>query len=279
MGGQALTILVTAIFSGYLIVPPTVSQQLDLGDIPDLNNISSVSEWKEHCRTTAGEQAMKDIEKSIGEFMVCIQGQIKMDKLMREVNKSIERGELDLVFKKYCKKRDAFMACAEDVFAKLERCTNEQEKQDLGVVRKAIDAGIDFVCHNDGDRIALFMAEKGVDCLKNHSESIKVCVEEKVPEIKELIEDADSINLARFTLSEENCKKLNEAKECVVKYTSKCDDETPANILGSLITQMLKVTPCSQASSASALLSHTQYLLPHLLTLVAAALTAANILL
>lgn len=46
------------------------------------------------------------------------------------------------------------MACAEDVFAKLERCTNEQEKQDLGVVRKAIDAGIDFVCHNDGDRIA-----------------------------------------------------------------------------------------------------------------------------
>lgn len=45
-----------------------------------------------------------------------------------------------------------------------------------------------------------------MDCLKNHSESIKVCVEEKVPEIKELIEDADSINLARFTLSEENCK-------------------------------------------------------------------------
>lgn len=43
------------------------------------------------------------LQKSIGEFMVCIQGQIKMDKLMREVNKSIERGELDLVFKKYCK--------------------------------------------------------------------------------------------------------------------------------------------------------------------------------
>lgn len=46
------------------------------------------------------------------------------------------------------------MGCAEDVFTKLERCTNDQEKQDLNVTRKVIDAGIDFVCHNDGDRIA-----------------------------------------------------------------------------------------------------------------------------
>lgn len=40
------------------------------------------------------------------------------------------------------------------MFTKLERCTNDQEKQDLNVTRKVIDAGIDFVCHNDGDRIA-----------------------------------------------------------------------------------------------------------------------------
>lgn len=46
------------------------------------------------------------------------------------------------------------MACAEDVFTKLERCTNDQEKQNVNVTRKVIDAGIDFICHNDGDRIA-----------------------------------------------------------------------------------------------------------------------------
>lgn len=49
-------------FTGYLIVSPTVSQQLDVGDIPDLSNISSVSEWKENCRAIAGDQALKDIE-------------------------------------------------------------------------------------------------------------------------------------------------------------------------------------------------------------------------
>lgn len=64
---------------------------------------------------------------------------------------------------------------------------------------------------------------------------------------------------------------------CVVKYTEKCDDPTPSNILDSLITQMLKVTPCLQTSSAPS--TGILHLLPHLLTLMAAALMAANILL
>lgn len=46
------------------------------------------------------------------------------------------------------------MACVEDMFTSLEKCMNEQERKDLQIVREAIDAGIDFVCHKDGDRIA-----------------------------------------------------------------------------------------------------------------------------
>lgn len=46
------------------------------------------------------------------------------------------------------------MACAEDMFTKIEICANDQQKQDLNITRRAIDAGIDFVCHDGGDRIA-----------------------------------------------------------------------------------------------------------------------------
>ena len=46
------------------------------------------------------------------------------------------------------------MDCAEQMFTKVERCADEKQKQDLNVTRRVIDAGIDFVCHNDGDRIA-----------------------------------------------------------------------------------------------------------------------------
>lgn len=31
---------------------------------------------------------------------------------------------------------------------------NDQEKHDLNITRKAIDAGIDFVCDSNGDKIA-----------------------------------------------------------------------------------------------------------------------------
>lgn len=53
---------------------------------------------------------------------------------------------------------------------------------------------------------SVFMAEKGEECLKNHSKNIEKCLEDKIPDIKQLKDDPDSINIARFTLSEENCK-------------------------------------------------------------------------
>ena len=31
---------------------------------------------------------------------------------------------------------------------------NDRERRDLNITRQAIDAGLDFVCHKDGDRIA-----------------------------------------------------------------------------------------------------------------------------
>ncbi|KAG0712806.1 hemolymph glycoprotein [Chionoecetes opilio] len=278
MVARVLVLMVVVLF-GCITTTSVVGQQLDIGDLASLDNVTQIADWEERCRVTAGDEALKDIKDSFGELVVCVQKHIKMSKLEREVNVSIARGELDKVFKKYCKKRDKLVACTEDVFTKLERCTNEQEKQDLNVTRKVIDAGIDFVCHNDGDRIALFMAEKGEECLKQHYEDIQQCTEDKVPEIQKFKNNSKSIDIELLTINEENCKKLDVLHECVVEYTSRCDDETPANILGSLITQMLKVTPCSQTSSASTLLSHTRYLLPHLLTLLAAALTAANILL
>ena len=53
-----------------------------------------------------------------------------------------------------CRKRDEIVGCADEVFTKLERSTSKQEEETINTVRKFINVGIDFVCHNDGDRIA-----------------------------------------------------------------------------------------------------------------------------
>lgn len=53
---------------------------------------------------------------------------------------------------------------------------------------------------------SVFMAEKGEECLKNHSKDIQKCLEDKIPDIKQSKDNPDSINIATLTLSEENCK-------------------------------------------------------------------------
>ncbi|XP_045600946.1 27 kDa glycoprotein [Procambarus clarkii] len=263
-----------------------VGQQLNLGDaanfaenIESPDDVPQIADWKERCRATVGEDAVNDIEESGSNLGDCVGRQINWSKLQVEINRSIPRGELDLVFKKYCGRRDRLMACAEALFTKLERCMNERELRDLNITRKAIDAGIDFICHNDGDKIALFMAEEGEECINSQKDKIQSCIEEKVPDLEETQSDPLSIGINDLVINEENCKKVNAMHQCVVKYTEQCEDPTPSNILDSLIMQILKVTPCWQTSSAPTFMSPTQYLLPHLLTLLAAALTAANILL
>lgn len=282
MGWQHLMCLVVV-----LTLTGIVGQDLDYDDpslliqnnINNGNNPAVLADWEERCRTDVGEDALNDIKESITNFTVCVQRLVKWNKLQHEINRSIPRGELDLVFRKYCGRRKRLTTCLEDVYTKLQRCMNDQEKQDLNITRKAIDAGIDFVCHDDGDRIALFMAENGEECVTSQKDNISACVTEKISEIKDAKQGFQDLSLAVFTINEDNCKKANVIHQCIVEYTEKCEDPTPSNILNSLIEQVLKVTPCWQTSSAPTLLSYNSYLLPHLLTLVAAALTAANILL
>ncbi|XP_042217752.1 27 kDa glycoprotein-like [Homarus americanus] len=280
--GSACTIVVMLVLTGI------GSQKLDLGDssvltkynIKNPDDVKQIADWGERCRLNVGQDAVDDIKESFSNLTLCIGQHINMNKLRHEINSSIPRGELDLVFKKYCGRRDPLMGCVEDASAKIERCASEPEQRDLSIIMKAIHAGIDFVCHNDGDRIALFMAEMGEDCIKNQMDNITECIKEEVPEIKDAAKNHMK-SYENFALDEENCKKVNSMHHCVVKNTMKCSDPTPSNILDSLITQVLKVTPCWQTSSAyqGTGMSPTQYLLPHVLTLLAAALTAANILL
>ncbi|XP_064084954.1 27 kDa hemolymph glycoprotein-like [Macrobrachium nipponense] len=241
-------------------------------DITGPDDIEQIADWKDRCRTRVGEQAVKDIEDSQKNLLPCITKIIKWDKLQHEINRSIPRGQLDLVFKKYCGRRDSLMECVEDMFTKLDVCMDERERQDLNITRAAIDAGLDFVCYKDGDRIALFMGEKGGECVKSQKDNIRNCIEERVPEMKEAEADPFAISINKLTINEENCKKVNTMHQCIVTWTEKCEDSTPSNILDSLIVQILKVTPCKQTSGATTLL-------PWMLMLLGAALTAANILL
>merc|ERR1711874_214367 len=133
----------------------------------------------------------------------------------------------------------------------------------------------DFTCHNDGDRIALFMGNKGQECLDEQKYNIRECFMDSVPETREVEQaGATSLNPNMFTINEENCKNVLAFQTCIVKNTENCTDDTPSNILESLLTQMIKVTPCWQTSQEASLTGlspgppHT--MMSHALTLLTA---------
>lgn len=213
-------------------------------DIKNPDDIPQIKDWKNKCEEKHGAETVKEIEEAPNELVKCVLEYVKPHKLQVEVNKSMATGNLDRLFKKYCGYRNNILSCVDTMLDKLRTCMTPQQLTDVNVTRQAVDAAIDFTCHDDGDRIALFMAEKGVECLKEHRESIQACMKERVPQLQQTMDDPDSLDLDSVVINEEQCGKINSMHQCVVQETTKCSDPTPANILDALITQMLKVTPC-----------------------------------
>ncbi|RXG73358.1 27 kDa hemolymph glycoprotein [Armadillidium vulgare] len=253
-------------------------------DIQKPEDIPQVADWVENCKKIVGSRHWRAIRNTPNRIMDCISKYINYKKLQVEIDDSIKRGDLDLVFQKYCGRQEEILECVNVNVEIVQPCLSEQQTIDLNVTLEALQSAMDFTCFENGDRIALFMAEEGIPCLQNTSDSIKECIENSVPEVKEAEEDPNKIQLDKFLINDANCKKISEAHKCVTTITSECEDPTPSNILDSLITQALKVTPCAQTTTyalnaSSGFYSNFCALLPHFLTLVLAGLTAAHILL
>ncbi|KAF2366953.1 Protein of unknown function DUF1397 [Trinorchestia longiramus] len=66
------------------------------------DDISQIKDWKNRCREEHGVETLKEIEAYPKKLIDCVLQYVKPDKLQIEVNRSMARGSLDLVFKKYC---------------------------------------------------------------------------------------------------------------------------------------------------------------------------------
>ena len=58
--------------------------------------------------------------------------------------------------------------------------------------------------------ISVFMSDGGIPCVKEHSEEIKNCFQEKIPDLKDFDPNdalkSISINPAKIAINEETCK-------------------------------------------------------------------------
>ena len=131
---------------------------------------------KDKCdKASGGEEAYTAVEEAFSNFTECIQPLADFGELEEEIRVAKPTGDLDAVFNKYCRRRTAAIECMNAFTNVAEGCLDDDEKQTKKVAVNIFTNLLNFVCHKDGDQIALFIAEKGPECFQEQKEDITDC--------------------------------------------------------------------------------------------------------
>lgn len=211
--------------------------------------------FKDKCRKVAGNEtgneAYASIEQGLSTVVECVSEIVNMTAITAEIEKARPNGDLDTVFNKYCKKRPDAMNCLRTLVDKVEPCLEQDEKENSDVLLRIFESLLNFVCHKGGDQIALFIAERGPECLESKKDQIQHCMNKTFGEYlpKENPEDIES--LPKFIIGAKECDDIQSLNDCIVAELEKCDEITPANIVESMFRFIKNETICRNELSTA----------------------------
>ncbi|KAK9882641.1 hypothetical protein WA026_022510 [Henosepilachna vigintioctopunctata] len=194
---------------------------------------------RDKCDERGGKGTYTKVKTARDDLQSCVEDLVDLDTLKKEIEESKKTGSMDEVFGKYCKKRPQLKTCLDKFLEKMKLCLIEDEKNNLNKVLNVLRELGDFACYKDGDRIAMFVAEQGPECIKTHIEGIKTCVNNTLK-----ISPTVSINsLPNFFNGTKICEDMDKVKPCIVTELEKCDNTTPANVVDSVF-RFIKKRAC-----------------------------------
>ncbi|KAF6209616.1 hypothetical protein GE061_015364 [Apolygus lucorum] len=213
-----------------------------LNELPSLNEGDDL--LREKCLKNGNNETYEKVVEAKSEFSSCVKGLFDYEKMQKEIDKAKPTGDLDTVFRKYCRKSPELKGCVETFLNASEPCLDEEERAHKSVALNITDSMINFICFKEGDRIALFIAEGGPECLESNVDPIQSCLNETLSgyvEGKDLTEQVPEL-----LLDEKQCGDLTKIQTCIVNHLEKCKEPTPANIVGSMFDFVKKNTPCKK---------------------------------
>jgi len=206
-------------------------------------------EWLQECENNNGTQAAKDITAAVETLTDCVTSKINVFEIAEKIKEATPRGALDEVFAGYCNLIPEIKSCRAPMISALQVCLSDQGDEDVEIINTAIDGALEFMCFKGGERIAIFLAENGTECVTSNSERILSCVNETMPQIESLLQDTMTMNNSLFDPT--NCWLESRLKACVVDNLQSCSDPTPANVIEGLIESMIRKTPCYRSGAPS----------------------------
>jgi len=212
-------------------------------------------QWLETCEMNNGTQASEDIETALSTLTQCVTSRINIFDIAEKIKEATPKGDLDEVFTSYCNLIPEVKDCRAPMISALQVCLSDQGDEDLETIDSAIDGALDFMCFKGGERIAIFLAENGTECVTANSERIASCLNDSMPQIESLLQDLMVLNQSLFDSN--NCWLETRIKECVIDNLQTCSDPTPANVIEGLIDSMIYRTPCHRSTASCLSISWT----------------------
>lgn len=205
--------------------------------------------FKQKCDKNGGPHAFDNAKNAQEDMTQCLSSLINITKLQEDMEKYKPTGDLDIVFKEYCRKTPIFRSCVMNFTAAVEPCLEPKERENKRFIQNITDSLLDFVCYKEGDRIAIFISAGGPECFESQRQGIQDCVNSTVStyiaaptQITGGLPGLES--LPALVFGEKECSDILRLQSCTVKELEKCADPTTANIVESIFTFILKVTPC-----------------------------------
>lgn len=195
-----------------------------------------------------GEQAFSEVEAATLSLGECITSIVNYTNIQAEIE-AAGLGEMDDVFNNYCKKRPDALKCIETFNKELLPCLEDEEKENQDTLMRIVRSLLNFVCHKGGDQIALFIAEKGPECLDSKKEDIQHCINTTFASYLPTNGIEDVKSLPKFVMGPKQCEDMEKLETCIVAKLELCQEITPANIVESMFRFIKNETICRSSQS------------------------------
>ncbi|ENN74984.1 27 kDa hemolymph glycoprotein [Dendroctonus ponderosae] len=183
-----------------------------------------------------------DLQGPKAAVQACLDLYVNVTQVQQELQVASQSGSMDEVFGKYCRQFPQVYQCLQNGTLSLRRCLSTKEAAHLDRGLAVLQEMQEFMCVKDGDRLALFVAEGGVQCLTEQQEPLQACFNSTG-----LAEDgADpSLALLEAVASPKACSDFDSLRGCVNEALEHCKDTTPANIIDATFKFLKKQIDCN----------------------------------
>lgn len=215
---------------------------LNSTSMPNAEDIEKV--LREKCEKNGATDAVDLIKEEQENARICIEKYVNFTTIEEELEEKKKTGSMDEVFSKYCKKWPDIKGCFDKAVSISRSCMDKKEEDAFNRTLDIINDLQEFMCYKDGDRLAMFVAEGGVECMSERKDGVQECVNKT---LGSRIPDADDLsvtNLPVMLFTDRDCDDFEEVRECVNHELEKCKDSTPANIVDAFFKFLKKQLPC-----------------------------------